>query len=268
MIATIIWELRQRKTAILWWTIGSVVLSAVILFLYPSIHDKASQLNEAINQLPAGIRQLKTGGANAVNVADPVSFLNSQLFYATLPILWIILAVTRGSATLGRDEQNHTLELLLARPISRSRLLFAKAISLLAEFAIIGGLTLLAITALCPTFDLRIASGRLALAALYTILFSLSFGMIAFALQAAGGLTRRAASAIAVVAGFGGYLLASLSGLTDWLKIPAKLAPYHYFAPDKILHGQTVTGLNVYLIGICAVAIAVSYLGFRRRDIE
>src|ERR1700760_3853975 len=118
MIPTITWELQQRKFAILWWTLGSVILCVVIMALYPSIRDQAHQLNQVINQLPQGLRELKTGGANSVNVADPVAFLNSQLFYATLPILWIILAITRAGSVLGRDEQNHTLELLLARPVS------------------------------------------------------------------------------------------------------------------------------------------------------
>jgi ABC-2 type transport system permease protein len=268
MIATILWELRQRRTALFWWTAGSVVLSAAILMLYPPIRDKAQDLNNAINQLPAGLRQLKTGASGTVNMADPVSFLNAQLFYATLPILWIILAITRGSAILGRDEQNHTLELLLARPISRGALIAAKGLSLAAEFVIVGGITLVAIALLAPVFDLHVSAGRLALATLYTALFSLSFGLLAFTLQAASKLTRRVASAAAVLLGFGGYVLTSLAGLTDWLEKPARLAPYHYFLPDRVMDGQSVAGLNMYLAGVVVLAVVVSYLGFRQRDIE
>jgi ABC-2 type transport system permease protein len=268
MLATILWELRLRRTAIFWWTLASVVLSVVILALYPSIRDQANQLNKVINTLPQGLRELKTGGSSSVDVADPIAFLNSQLFYATLPIIWIILAITRGSAVLGREEQNHTLELLLARPITRGRLLLAKALSVLLESVVVSGVTLCSLILFAPLFHLNVANGRLALATLYTILFSLSFGLIAFTLQAASKLTRRAASVVAVLIGLGGYLLASLSGLTHWLQNPAKLAPYHYFAPDKILHGQAVTGLNVYLASCIAFCTALSYLGFRHRDVE
>jgi ABC-2 type transport system permease protein len=268
MITMLLWELRQRRWAIFWWTFGSVLTSVGILLLFPPIRDQANQFNQVLNQLPAGLRQLKTGGASSINVADPVSFLNSQLFYITLPIIWIILAVTRVNGLVGRDEENHTLELLLARPIGRSRVLFAKALDLFAEFIIVGGVTLLAITLLAPLFDLHIGSAPLALATAYTAAFSLSFGLIAFALQAASGLTRRAASAVAVFIGFGGYLITSLGGLTDWLEVPAKFAPYHYFAPDKILLGQPVNGLDIYLAGIVIVTGAVAYWGFRHRDIS
>lgn len=269
MIATLLWELRQRRFAIFWWTVGSVIVAGAILLLYPSIRDQAHQLNQVINQLPSGLRGLKTGAdSGTVDVADPAAFLNSQLFYATLPILWIILAISRGSAVLGRDEQNHTLELLLARPVSRGRLLLAKALSLVVEFIVVGGATLVAVILLSPLFDLHIATRYLALATAYTAAFSLSFGLIAFALQAASNATRRIATAVAVLVGFGGYLVASLSGLTHWLENPAKFVPYHYFEPEKILQGQSARGLEIYLASVLVVTVLVSYIGFRRRDIS
>jgi ABC-2 type transport system permease protein len=268
MIDTILWELRQRRMAILWWTLGSVILSVLILLLYPPIRDQANQFNQVFNDLPNGIRELKTGGSETINVADPVQFLNSQLFYITLPIIWIILAITRAGGILGRDEQNHTLELLLAHPISRTRLIFAKALSLSLEVAIVGGITLAAITAAAPLFDLHIGTWRLALATAYTVLFSLSFGLIAFTMQALGGVAHKAASAFAVFLAFGGYIIASMSGLTHWLENPAKVTPYYYFAPDKVMLGEPVTGLNIYLIGILIFTVALSYVGFRRRDIS
>jgi ABC-2 type transport system permease protein len=267
MIDTILWELKQRRNALIWWTLGSVVLAGLILLLYPPIRDQANQFNQVFNQLPSGIRQLKTGGASNINVADPVQFLNSQLFYITLPIPWIILAVTRAGSLLGRDEQSHTIELSLARPISRSRLITAKVFSLIAEMVIVGGITVAAIALLSPLFDLHIGTARLALATAYTAAFSLSFGLIAFALQALGSLTSRAASAIAVFLAFGGYLIASMSGLTHWLTNPSKFAPYHYFAPDKVMLGQHVTGLNIYLVGVLVLTAVLSYIGFRRRDL-
>jgi ABC-2 type transport system permease protein len=264
----VMWELKRRRYALLWWSVGSALLTGLIMGLYPSIRDQAQQLNQVINQLPPGLRELKTGGAGNVNVADPIAFLNSQIFYATLPIIWIILAITRGGSILGREEQTRTLELLLARPISRGRILFAKALSLLIEFMVVGAVTLLVILALSPVFDFNISALRLLLATAYTALFSLSFGLIAFTLQAASNLTRKAATAVAVVIGFGGYLLASLSGLTDWLTTPAKFLPYHYFNPEAVLHGQPVHGLDAYLVGLILACTVVSYLGFRRRDIN
>ncbi len=263
----IIWELRRRRSAIIWWGLGSVLLSILILALYPSIRDQAHQLNQVINQLPQGLRGLKTGGAQTVDVADPVAFLNSQLFYATLPILWIILAITRGASILGREEQTKTLELLLARPVRRGGLLLGKALSFAIEFIIVAGVTLAAIIVAAPLCSLHVGWWHLFVTTAFTALFAFSFGLIAFSLEAASSLTKRAATAVAVFIGFGGYILASLSGLTDWLKGPAKFAPYHYFEPTALLRGNSVHGLDIYLIGVLVVCAAVAYFGFRHRDI-
>ncbi|MGB4800931.1 MAG: ABC transporter permease subunit [Candidatus Saccharimonadales bacterium] len=264
----ILWELNRRRTAIIWWTIGSVAMTALIVALYPSIRDQAAQMNQVINQLPPELRGLKTGGSSAVDVGDPLQFLNSQLLYATLPMIWIILAITRGSGILGLEERDRTLELLLARPISRTRLLLSKVAALLAEFALITGATTLGLMLLAPLFKLHVPAWHLLIATIYTAAFCLSFGYIAFALQAASRMTKRAATVFAVAVSFGGYILASLSSLTDWLEIPAKFSPFHYFTPLTALRGETPRGLLVYVLFVFVLGTVGAFIGFRRRDIE
>ncbi len=266
-ISVVSWELRRRKKAIIWWVLGSVLMTAVILMVFPSIRDQAAQMDQVINKLPEGIRSLKAGGSATVDLADPVSFLNSQVFYATLPIMWIILAITRGAGVLGREEQSQTLELLLARPISRTKLLMAKAVSLTAEFVIVAVATLLTIIVLAPMFQMHVSSSKLALAVIYTAVFSLSFGYIAFVLQASSSFTKRAATTFAVLLSFGGYVLTSLSSMASWLKWPVKALPYHYFRPLDIFENKTPRGALVYLGLVFIFGTLIAIWGFRRRDI-
>lgn len=264
----ILWELRRRRTTILLWTIGSIVLVSVILLVFPSIRDQAAQLDQVISKLPESMRGLKAGDSATVDLDDPVSFLNSQVFYATLPILWIILAITRGAGILGREEQNRTLELLLARPISRTRLLVAKALSLAAEFSIVSLATLLVIIVLAPIFDIHVGTAKLALATLYTAAFSLSFGYIAFVMQSMNRFTKRVAITVAVLLSFGGYVLASLSAMASWLEWPVKFLPYHYFRPLDVFEGHWPRGALLYMAIVFIVGTAIAIIGFRHRDIE
>lgn len=260
------WELRSRRTSIFWWVFATVVLIAVLLLVYPSIRDQATQLNKVLNQLPAGLRTLKTGSSD-VDIASPIGYLNSQLYYVTLPLLFIILAISRGSGLLGRDEQDRTLELLLARPLSRGRLLLAKAAAGVMELFIVAAVATAVTIGLARAVNMGIGTGVLVVTSLYTFLFALSFGAIAFALTAAGRFGKRMSTGIAVVVSFGGYILASLSGLTHYLVNPAKLAPYHYFVPEQLLKGQGAAGLDIYLAGVFILTILVAYSGFRSRDI-
>lgn len=268
MFEIIKWELERRKVTIFWWTIGSIVLTATILTLYPPIRDQAAQMNQVINQLPPELRNLKAGGINKIDVGNPEQFLNSQLFYATLPIIWIILSITRGNSILGKEETDHTLELLLSRPISRIRLLLAKAMSLFFEMLIVGGLTTILVLVLCPIFDLHVANSRLISVSFFTLIFCLSFGYIVFVLNAISQTTRKIATIIGVVASFGGYILSSFSGLTDWLQQLIKIFPFHYFSPLSILNGDVSKGLVLYLVAIYVFGTILAIAGFNRRDIN
>ena len=267
MIPIIIWDIKQRKNYLFWWTLSFVIIIATLFLVYPSIHSQADQLNKVLNQLPAALRDLKTGG-NQVDITSPVGYLNSQLFYATLPFMQIIMAIGLGSSLLARDEHNHTLELILARPISRGKLLAAKAISGLSLMLVVNTIAIITTIILAKLVNMQIASVYILAASLYTMLFSISFGAIAFTLSAASNSTRRASIGVAVALSFGGYLLASLSSMSHYIETPAKLLPYHYFNPSQILEGHVAIGLNVYLIIITIAAALISWLGFRRRDIN
>ncbi|MDL2341808.1 MAG: ABC transporter permease subunit [Patescibacteria group bacterium] len=267
MKPVLLWELRQRKSYFFWWTIVTIGLITLLLLLYPSIHSQATQLNKVLNQLPVALRDLKTGGST-VDISSPVGYLNSQLYYLTLPLVQISMAIGLGSSLLAREEQNRTLELLLARPISRGKLLFAKAGSGVLLVLGVGFISALVTVWLAKVVDMQISAGYLLLASTYSSLLALSFGAIAFTLSAASAATRRSSMAVAAAVSFGGYLLATLSGLSSAIRLPAKLLPYHYYVPTDILQGKVGLGLNLYLLGLLVVCTIVSWLGFRHRDIS
>ncbi|GAC1499413.1 MAG: hypothetical protein NVS1B10_02130 [Candidatus Saccharimonadales bacterium] len=262
----LIWELKQRQRYFFWWSLATVAVLALLFAIYPSIRDQADQLNKVINNLPTSLRDLKTGGSQ-VNIATPIGYLNSQIYYLTLPLIQIIMCVGLGSSILAKDENSHSLELILARPITRTKLLIYK--SLAAVFLVLGinTISIISTVLLAKLVNLQIPSVRLVIAGILSMLFSLSFGAIAFAITCTSNLTKRSAATIAIVISFGGYLLASLSSLSSFLNGPAKFAPYHYYNPTQILSGHINNGLIIYLLGIFAVTMIVSWLSFNKRDL-
>jgi ABC-2 type transport system permease protein len=265
MIAIIQWELSRRRMFLLWWCIGIVILFAVLMSIYPSIHQQAAQLDTIMQQLPDSIRSLRGGDSD---LSSPVGYLSAEVFYITLPLLLIIMAINLGGSLLARDEQDRTLELVLARPVSRGQVLLAKAVSGILLMSLVGTVGSVAIIILAHLVNMDINLGYLFLTCMVTTLFGIAFGAIAFMLSAASIMSRKVGIAVAVTASFGGYLLQSLSSLSDFINIPAKLLPYHYFVPKEILNGDVASGFIMYIMGIFIICAIVSYLGFRRRDIS
>lgn len=256
-------ELNKRRMYLLWWSLGIVALVALTVLAYGTIKNEAGQLNEAFGHLSSNI----SGFVGTSDMFSPVGYLNSQLFFITLPILFIILSVTLAGSLVSKEERQHTLELLLARPVGRSSLLFAKAFAGILVVAILGIVTAV-VTIVCGlAVNIGVSAGYIALATLFMVLFSAAFGAVAFMLYAASLLTRRAAAAVAILLSFGGYILSSLGGLVHGLAWAAKLFPYHYYDPGAILTGRISGGLIVYIAVMYAVSLVIALMGFRRRDI-
>lgn len=261
------WELTRRSQYLLWWCIGTAALIALLMSIYPSIHHAAPQLNKAFSQLPVSVQGFR-GNSAGNTITSPNGYLNGELYYITLPILYIIMSINLGGALVAREEEDHTLELLLARPISRARLLSGKLLAALVILAVVGLVDALVTIGLARVVNLDIASRYIALATLLAVVFSLGYGVITFGLSTSSRFSRRLATTIAIITSFGGYILASLSSMSHYIKTPAKFLPYHYYRPDQILAGQVSKDLVVYLAGIFVVFIVLAYFGFRRRDLD
>lgn len=256
-------ELARRRIYMLWWNLGIVALVALTVLAYGGIKEQSAQLNKAFGDLSSSI----SGFVGTNDMFSPVGYLNSQLYYVTLPILFIILGVTLAGSLVSKEESHRTLELLLARPISRTSLLTAKALTGVAVITIIGAVTALATIFCSAAVDIGVSAPRIILATFIMVLFAGAFGAIAFGLYAASRFTRRSAAAVVILFSLGSYIIASLGGMIHSLSGAAKLFPYHYYNPGDILNGRVDKWLLVYLAALYLISSVIAVVGFRRRDI-
>jgi ABC-2 type transport system permease protein len=263
MIPMIRWELRRHRSATIWWSVGVAALISLTILAYGSVHNQADQLNKAFGSLSSSIGSF----VGTTDMFSPTGYLNSQLYFVTLPILFIILSITLANGFLGKEETSRTLELLLARPISRSRLLAAKLIARALVMLIVGTVAAI-ITIICArAASIHLAAGNLLLANFGCVAFSGSFGMVAFALLATSLRTRRLAIVGAITFVLASYMLTSLAGLVKGLGGVAKLFPYHYYQPETLLGGHINSGFLIYTLALYVLGIGLAVVGFRRRDI-
>ncbi len=263
MIAIIKWELWQRRWSLMWWTLGIAAFIALNLAFYPSFRDQAAELDKAFSQIPDSAMALLSDTGDFLS---PVGYLSSQIFYLLLPVILGILSISLGSSLIGREEKEGTIEVLLSRPLSRTKLLLGKA---KAGIIILGIVTLSALVTtvgLSKLVKLAVPSKNIALATIASFLLALSFGAITFMITSFGR-ARIASIGLASLYALGGYMIASLVGTVHWLQYPAKLFPYDYYKPAEILTGTYNWNNMIFIIGISVVCGVVSWLSFSKRDI-
>ncbi|HET9850579.1 MAG TPA: ABC transporter permease subunit [Candidatus Saccharimonadales bacterium] len=258
-------EFKQRRLGILFWCLGSVIYTLLVTAVYKSfVTNQTVNLGQTIQKLPDTVKSF-TSITSSFNT--PSGFLSSEPYYVVLPIIFLVLAISLASGLLAREEAGKTLELLLARPLGRGRLLAAKALAGILILAVVNIVAGLAMTILTRVFGIHIGVGLLWEAQAMLYLLALLFGALAFMITAIGRAGHSAALGIAMLLAIGGYVLTSLEGAVHWLHTPARLLPYHYYQPAKILNGTFTTRPAIGFAIIALIFGIIAWLAFRRRDI-
>ena len=254
--------LRDQERAFIAWGVGIAAVAVMYAAFYPSVRDSAGALQKYLENLPDALKNLLGG-----DYTTPAGYLRAETFSILGPILFLVFAIGAGARAIAGEEEGRTLDLLLSTPIRRRQVLLDKWISLaLTAF----GLALvlgLAIALIGPVFGLKIGVVDVASACLMLFLLAAMFGTIALAVGCVTGRRGLAIGVTGTVATIT-YVLNVLAPAVDALGPLRPLSPFRwYLEPDPLTHGVSGAGV-VVLVSVTAVAFAVAWVAFERRDLR
>jgi ABC-2 type transport system permease protein len=252
---------RLRGSAILTGLVA--VYALLIVFLFPSIAESGVDFEAYVESLPPAIQEGFVGSASFNTVEG---FLSTEMYqFLWLLLLGLYMAYSAGALIAG-DIEDDRMDMLLATPVSRSRVLVEKYLALLVPilvvnlvtpFVVFGGLV-----AIDETIDVASLFAVHVLAVPY-LLACASVGLLLSVLVSRASIAQR--GGIGVV--FGLFMLDTVTTDTDfdWL---GTLSPTRYYSPVEILGDGTydVAGA-LLLLAAAVVVLLVSITVFERRDI-
>jgi len=260
---TFLKTLRDQRISGSIWLAGMLAITAYVVFLFPVIAEQAEALNELIENLPEALLALAGG---VIDYSTLNGFLAAEFFSVFCPIIFLVYAVIHGSGTIAGEEERGTLALLLANPISRTKVILHKAAALVVAL-MAGSLTLwLGLIAWAGIAGIEIGAWKLAQGCASIGLLGIFFALLSLAGGAATG-RRGISSGIALGAGVATYLVNAFAPLVSWLE-PGRLATpfYYYGGGDPVLNGLNMLHAGV-LVGASIVLLAYSVWAFERRDL-
>lgn len=256
--------LRDLRRGFAGWGLGLVAYVALLAAVYPSIRDNAA-LNRMAKDYPEALKSF-IGFGGEIDYTTAAGYLGIEVFSFMAPLLFVIAAVSAGSAALAGEEERGTLDLLLSLPVSRRRVAVEKAGALLTEIAGLGLVLGLSLWVGARAVGMHSSAGHLAAATLDVALLALAYGGIALLVGAATGrrgITVGLTAALAVAA----YLVSSLASLVDALGPAQKLSPFYWYsATNPLRHGLDVIH-PLLLVALAAAAVAAATAVFERRDL-
>ncbi|MEO7979817.1 MAG: ABC transporter permease subunit [Sporichthyaceae bacterium] len=261
--------LRDRRRSTLWWTLAVAAMSVTFAAAYPSVRDSARQLESYMNSLPQGLSELLGAGTG---IGTPAGYLSSQLYANVLPVLLVVLGIGTAAWSIAGAEADGTLEMLLASPVSRTRVALERLVGIGLVTLVVVGTTTIALVATAPVFGLAaLPDDALWAAGLAVWTLTMCVAGITHGVGAATG-SRGTAVAVGSAAAAGTYVLYGLAALVEPLQPLRWLSPWFWFLDaDPLVEGF---GARLWLqavllpLAVATVAVAAGLLRLRRRDLH
>ena len=128
-------SLRDMRRSIVWWSLGLIAMTALMIAVYPTIRDNPD-LNKLVENYPEALKAFIAFGGD-LDYTSGAGYLGSELFAFMVPLLLSIAAIGAGARATAGEEEGGTIDLLLANPVSRQRLVFEKAAALATEVVLL-----------------------------------------------------------------------------------------------------------------------------------
>ncbi len=253
----------DRARGLTGWLVALVFYCALIVAFYPSIRGSEAYA-AALDDYPEAFKEF-FGGETTFQLTTGPGFINAQLYSLMVPLLLSIVAIGAGAA-IGSDQRNGLLDLILANPVPRWRVVVERALAMAAIVVGLAAAAMVSVVVVGALVDLGVGVNELAAATAATVLIVLLHGFSALAVAAATG-RRSLAVGTATAVFASGYLLQSLAGIVDTIEPFRVLSPfYHAVGTSPLFHGWRWPNLGL-LVGLCGIVLAVAVYSFERRDL-
>lgn len=262
------YALTRFRGQVIGWSLGLLLLGWAIIASYDVFVKEQKKIAEVAENFKGIFEAMGADiGPDMSKIASPSTYLTMR-YFSFLPLVLGILVVVWGSGLLAADEENGTLDLMLAHPVSRTaffvgRLLaFALALLAVLAFAWIG----VVVPAGASKLGEEVSWGDLALPFLSLAALLLFYGTLAVLLSMLLPSRRLGAMAASLVL-VASFFLTMLARLNSDLAALAYLSPFNYYQSGEAIHGLN----GLWFGGLLAAAGLFAVLAgwrFERRDIR
>jgi ABC-2 type transport system permease protein len=256
-------ELKANLKSLLIWGVIVILFVTVGISKF-SAYEGNPEMLAILDQMPSAM--LSAFNMQAFNLTTISGFFGLMFTYFAL--LLSIAAAMWGSDIISKEERDKTVEFSLTLPVTRSRVVTAKALAALVNCIGLLLITWAASLVSAAQYQTDAAFYRfLALCMLALFIMQLIFLAIGIFLGCAMKRYKRASS-VAVSVLLGTYFLSVIAGLNKDLAFLKYLTPFRYFDAGLLLRESRFELVFLSLsAGIIVASMVGAYLTYARRDL-
>ena len=253
---------RRRVKGALALSVGLSAFSALYAAFFPSFTGNLD-LEEYIEALPPVF--VEAFGLRAFDTIE--GFLATELYqFAWVILLGLYLAYSAASLIAG-DVEDGRMDLLLALPVSRARIVGERYLSLVPGILLINLIVAAVTWVATRAIGYPIGTADLVLVHAMSLPYLFACAAIGLAISVVAD-RESVAQRVAMAVVFGLFLLESVVASTDYAWAGA-VAPMRYYDPTAILVDGSYDLAGAAILTVATLAlVAASQWYFRRRDVN
>jgi ABC-2 type transport system permease protein len=254
-------SLWDQRRGIVVWAFALAGVGVLYAAFWPSMNNP--QMRAALAAYPKELLD----ALGMTDITSPAGYLGATTYGILGPILVLVFASMMGTRAVAGDEESGRLEVLLAHPVSRWRIVVQRAAAMVVAVAMaVAALFVVMLLAAGPAGFSSIGATNLAAASVQLGLLGSFFGCLALAVGAVTGSRAFAWGAVALV-GVITYFANTLGPSIEAISWSPDLSPFHYYSGGRPLLNGMQPGDAAVLAIAALVLVVVAVLGLRRRDI-
>lgn len=256
-------ELKANLKSLAIWSAVIVLLIVIAVAKFSAFAGDPSML-AILDTMPKAM--IDAFSMRAFNLTTLTGFYG--LMYLYFALMGAMAAAMWGSDIISKEERNKTVEFSLVLPVSRSKVITAKALAALVNcivyVLITWGVSLVAVKSYNPDQAFK---DFLALEMQGMFVIELIFLAVGLLLGCALKRYKFSGStAVGII--LGTYFLSIISGMQEKLDFLKYITPFKYFDAGAMLRDGKLDGMYLLLsAGIIVVCLAAAYYTYNKRDL-
>lgn len=248
----------EKRWMTFWWSLISLLLIIGIVALFPLFKDSLSDLANVPEELKSLV-----GDASAYSTME--GWLSFQVF-DQMVFIGIILGIIIGGSLLAGEENEGTLQSLLALPVKRGAVYWQKFAAIAVIVGVVSLCLLVGSWLGVVIIGESVAAWPLFLSTIMSWLMGVFFAALTYCIGAVTG-KRGVAGIVAGLFAFAAFMISSLAAGIDALKYVDYVSPFHYYNKPSPLSAEFQLVDALVLAAVSLVLLAIGHRVFTRRDI-
>lgn len=264
MLEITAFELRRRIRGLLYLSVSLLAYSGLVIGIFPSIKEAGADIQSFIEALPPEIRTGFVGEASTYTTIE--GFLSAEMYqFVILLIMGMYFAYAAASA-IATEIDDGSVDVLLVHPVSRTRLVIGKYLSLVPVIVTVNAVMVVGTWAAVGFIGEEIDLVNLALLhgmAVPYLLACAALGMLASVYFD----TPRRAQSVGAGGVFGMFLIHTVTLERDFEWLGDFTFARYYDAQEILVQSEYDWGGLAVLVAAAVILVILSAEYFERKDI-